>query len=168
MKYPSVMLAVILIFYGCRGNDRKDASGEVVRTLPPTVSIVPETPSTDMHYLWEAAFDSSSGKMKMIKSQPLPPDSLHPGFILHHLNALYPEVRLVLEKISNDTIFVKINKSQYLTEQMGSSGADLYLTEVTYDLSELSNIRYVHFDFKEGDHASPGTYSKTDFVNVLK
>jgi hypothetical protein len=33
----------------------------------------------------------------------------------------------------------------------------------TYTLTEMAGIKYVHYDFEEGDHAEPGTYSRANF-----
>ena len=100
----------------------------------------------------------------MKKTSQLSEDSLSPAKLIQKLNNLYPEILLRFIKISNDSIFVAINKSNYLTRQMGSSGAEAYLAEVTYNLTELKDINFVDIRFIEGDHASPGTYSRTDFV----
>jgi hypothetical protein len=43
---------------------------------------------------------------------------------------------------------------------MGTTGATAYIEAVTYTLTSLKNIHYVEFDFKEGDHAIPGRYSR--------
>ena len=82
------------------------------------------------------------------------------------LNSQYPEVVLRLIKISGDTVFVKIPKSDYLARQMGTSGSEAYLAEATYNLTEIKDIDFVDFKFKEGDHAQPGTFSRTDFIRI--
>ncbi len=46
---------------------------------------------------------------------------------------------------------------------MGTAGAQSYIATITYSLTELAEINYVNFDFKEGDHALPGTYKRTGF-----
>jgi len=84
------------------------------------------------------------------------------------LNDTYPEIILHFTKTSNDTLFVKISNSTFLTQQMGSSGPEVYLADVTYNLTEISGINYVAIIFKAGDHASPGVYSRTDFVQIKK
>jgi uncharacterized protein YcfL len=73
-------------------------------------------------------------------------------------------VPLQIGKVSNDTMFVKISNSKYLTQQMGSSGPEVYMAEVTYNLTEIAGINFVAIMFKEGDHARPGIFSRTDFV----
>ena len=121
----------------------------------------------DAHYFWEADQDAPNG-LVMKKSRPISPDSLTTVNLLQALNNLHPNVELSFAKTSGDTVFVKINKSTYLTQRMGSSGAEAYLAEVTYNLTELTGINFVDINFKMGDHAEPGTYSRTDFVWAKK
>jgi hypothetical protein len=81
-------------------------------------------------------------------------------------NEMYPDIPITVNKISHDSIFIKIGNSKYLTQQMGSSGPEAYFAELTYNLTEVPGINYVDFNFKEGQHAAPATYSRTDFVQV--
>lgn len=100
----------------------------------------------------------------MKKVSPLSEDSLTVPILIQKLNSLYPDIQLRYKKISGDTIFVAIDKSSYLTKQVGTTGAKGYLAEVTFNLTELKNINFVDIHFKEGDHAAPGTYTRTDFA----
>ena len=145
----------------------KKSEKEEVKADTTSISIKPDTTAiiTDSHYFWTSELDQKQG-LVMKKEMPVSKDSLTADYMLSRLNSIYPEVQLELIKTSNDSIFVKIRKSTYLTQQMGSSGAEAYLAEVTYNLSELKDIRFVDIKFKEGDHASPGTYSRTDFVHI--
>lgn len=121
----------------------------------------------DAHYFWEADQDTPDG-LTMKKSRPISPDSLTSGNLLQVLNNLHPNVELSYVKSAGDTVFVKIDKSAYLTQRMGSSGAEAYLAEVTYNLTELTGINFVDINFKIGDHAEPGIYARTDFVWAKK
>lgn len=84
------------------------------------------------------------------------------------LNAQNKRVHLEYSKQSGDTLFVKINESTFLTQRMGTTGADAYLSVATYTLTESENVNYVHFDFEEGDHAIPGTYSRQYYIDRNK
>lgn len=84
------------------------------------------------------------------------------------INEKYKDlIRLDLSKKADDTVFVSIPDAQYLTHSMGSTGAFGYMAEVTYSLTEIPGVAYVHFQFEEGDHASPGLYRRGDFINKL-
>ena len=84
--------------------------------------------------------------------------------IIKRLNEENPKIQIKLNRVSNDTAFVQINDSEFLTQQCGTAGADSYLASVIYNLTEFENIEYATFDFELGDHATPGTYSRTDFI----
>lgn len=118
----------------------------------------------DSHYFWFAEFDSKGFLMK--KMRPVPDDSLTTANIIQLMNEMYPEIIVKFEVLSNDTIFVNIPNSRYLTQQTGSSGPEVYFAELTYNLTEIKNINYVDINFKKGDHASSGTFARTDFVKV--
>jgi hypothetical protein len=73
----------------------------------------------------------------------------------------YPFARLA--QVNFDTVFLFIDNSNYLTQQMGTTGADEYLAKLTFTVTELESINFVNLNFEEGDHAVPGTYQRTDF-----
>ena len=119
----------------------------------------------DSRYFWTSDLDPKQG-LVMVKTRPASADSLTAPIIIQMFNETYPEIPLTFTKISNDSVFINIRNSKYLTQQMGSSGAEAYLAELTYNLTEISGINFVDVKFKVGDHASPGTYSRTDFINA--
>jgi hypothetical protein len=121
--------------------------------------------ASDRHFSWTSELDPKKG-LVMKRAAPVPEDSLTAGNVLQMINNTYPDIPVLFSRVSNDTIFVRIVRSGYLTEQMGSSGAQAYLAELTYNLTEIKNINYVNISFKAGDHASPDTYCRTDFVKV--
>jgi hypothetical protein len=71
---------------------------------------------------------------------------------------LYPP-KLKLVKVSVDTVYLKVINDFYLTQSMGTAGAEEYIARAATSLLEIDGIHYVDFDFKMGDHAYPGTYS---------
>jgi hypothetical protein len=139
---------IITFFISCNTNKQEKIAPEKdsvkVNIKTDTVNII-----SDTHYFWSSDWDTKKG-LVMRK--------------IHKLNIEYPEIQLGYKKISGDTIFVAIHKSRYLTQSIGSSGAKGYLAEVTYNLTEIKNINFVDINFAEGDHAAPGTFSRTDFV----
>jgi hypothetical protein len=159
-----IFFAVVLL--GC--NQRQPEETKAIADTLHTITGIPDSASlkADTHFFWAATTSNKSSKLLMKKTRPLSADSLTAPILIRQINEVYADVKIDFVKISNDTIFIKIGNSNFLTEQMGSSGADMYMTEVCYNLTELQNISYVHFSFREGDHASPGTYSRTDFMNV--
>lgn len=154
--YP--ILALCLLSCNNNSNEKQDTN----RLLNENPS-AQQSQYADKHYLWTVDFDAKKG-MQMIRTTAIDKDSLHVANIVSILNNMYPEIFLQPVHQSNDSLFVLIKDSRYLTEQTGSSGAQAYLAEATYDLTEIPGINYVHFSFKAGDHASPDTYTRTDFI----
>lgn len=92
-----------------------------------------------------------------------PLENATPQLLIEALNDLLktaglPEVTLL--RIEENTAFVHIRDDEHLTQKMGSAGATSYIQAVTYTLCSLPDIAYVDFDFREGDHAVPGRYSR--------
>jgi hypothetical protein len=83
--------------------------------------------------------------------------------VIQLINAANDSIRLEFVKTSHDTVFVHIPESHGLTEQIGSTGAEMYLASTTYSLTGVKGVRYVNYDFVEGDHAAPGVYSRDNF-----
>lgn len=111
-------------------------------------------------FYWEAA---DTGRLYLVRREGEGPAAQRSDSVISFLNTKYPNVQLAFVKTSNDTLFIKIPESTYLTQQMGSSGPSYFFAEVVYNLTEIEGVRYVNFDFEEGDHASPGTMSRDSF-----
>ena len=135
----------------------------------PVPKMKPAGPPVQTYYIWQSNLDDSTGKLVFMPALPIPPDSLQPGLVVTLLNKTNAEngftnkIRLVFEKISGDTVYLKIPDATYLTQQMGSSGPRVFLSGLVYTLTGLDGINHVNLDFEEGDHAGPGTYSRESF-----
>lgn len=149
-----------LALFSCSGNKEESSKKE---TTDLKDSLPNPAPSAG-HFWWEAQLNMGP-KMIMNQKDELPADSLNVASVLRRMNGYYSEIRVEEMKQYSDTLVVKIPKSKYLTEQMGSSGAQAYLAELTYNLTEIPGIHFVTILFKAGDHASPDTYQRKDFEN---
>jgi len=112
---------------------------------------------------WEAGLNDSTGKLEVKKSEQPGPDTLSAEAMIRFLNNRYPNVQLKFIKTSGDTIYVSIPEATYLTQQMGSTGPQLYFADAVYNLTEIPGIHYVNFDFAEGDHAAPDILNRDSF-----
>lgn len=94
-------------------------------------------------------------------------DPIHFDNNLSSHNVLYgPKIQF--ESIEDNVIYVRVVNAEYLTQRMGSTGANFYLAETTFTLTEHPDINSVYFIFSEGDHAVPGNYKREDFLDYLK
>ncbi len=53
-----------------------------------------------------------------------------------------------------------------ITEEMGTSGADCYLAETIFTLTENDLIKFVRIEMNYGSHASPGLYNRDNFKDI--
>ena len=114
-------------------------------------------------YSWKAALNDSTGKLEVKKNELGGADTLTAESVIRYLNARNPNVQLSYLKTSGDTLYVSIPDAHYLTQQMGSTGPQLYFAETVYNLTEVPGIRYINFDLEEGDHAGPGVLNRESF-----
>lgn len=159
MKYLQ-FLSLIFIFISCNSpvkeNTQTDlqenANIDSISTIAPAYN-----PETNL-FVWKVDYDYTKIKNPGVDKNILVADSLIKG-----LNQKYENV--FLEKVSqgHDTLYTLIKDSEFLTQQMGSTGAETYLADVILNLTEVPGIRYVHIDLKAGDHMEPGTWSKENF-----
>ena len=112
--------------------------------------------------LWHVD-DTKGFKLQKPKMRGI--DTFSAKNLIQLLNNNSDSIYLDYIKTSHDTIYVHIPHSEMLTERIGSTGAEMYMAATTYSLTELKNIKYVNFDFEEGDHASPGVYTRDNFKN---
>ncbi|MDX1905611.1 MAG: hypothetical protein SF053_01155 [Bacteroidia bacterium] len=124
----------------------------------PAIPVAVTPPADTLSPIWK-----TNDQDQVIRGRVPAPDELVPQTLVRYCNRAWPRVPITFIRQRGDTIFVKIPDSQYLTQSMGSYGAWQCLAEVTYTLTELPGIRYVSFDFPEGDHARPGVYQRTDW-----
>lgn len=116
------------------------------------------TTTTDL--LWDYQFDTLSKTYVPVKMRTVDADTLTAAMIEQLNNRTWPDVQIVYQKTSGDTIFLSIPNSAYLTQRMGSAGSTQFMASTTYSFTELNGINHVAFTFKEGDHAVPGVYSR--------
>ncbi len=144
---PVILLAA---FFAC--NNRGDSRGGETDTL-----------SADSIFSWQATLNDSTGNLEMKKTEAAGPDSLEIFSVVRFINNGNPRVKMEWVMTSNDTAYLKIADATYLTQQMGSTGAQMWLAAAVYNLTEIPGIRYVTLEFEEGDHASPGTFDRNSF-----
>lgn len=153
---------ILLSLSACRNNEKEIAENKnsvksnvpipkKVVTIPYTVEYNEQTQKIELKH--HAADDlSKSSAEEMIEA----------------VNLKYPEIQMQLSGKDPGVIHVKINDAAYLSQNIGSMGARIYLAEATYALTEISGIKGVDFMFSEGDHAAPGLYTRASFKGEME
>lgn len=112
---------------------------------------------------WTATFNAESGEMELQSNPESNASNLTIQDMVDAINIKYPQIMLSHQEQHNDTLDVSIENATYLTQQIGTAGAQTYFAEATFALTELKGIQAVKFLFKEGDHAVPKTYTRQSF-----
>lgn len=159
IKYGLVSLSLVLLF-ACNNSNEKPGN-----ELPEDSVVVDEYLSPEERPIWVAAYDTAKGEFFMKQQRIVNADTLKIENVIADINGAWENIKLVYQKMSNDTLYLTIPESDYLTQRMGSTGAGGYMAAATYSLTEIKGVKFVHYDFEEGDHLSPGTFKRDDFKN---
>lgn len=152
----------ITCLIGCRNEDRViQERSDSVDSIKDTALSSPQ-PVTLQNSPYSVELDTKTQQLKIVRGTQDLKGIMAEDMILV-LNKKYPGIQLKLEALNTDTLSVTIDDARALTQEMGSTGAEAYLAEVTFALTELVGIKAVKFDFEEGDHASPGVYTRENF-----
>ena len=169
MKYKFFIAAsIVFSLLSCNSDDKKTSEAPEVVIQDSVNDNAPSPTADSLLYvknrslLWNIDEDSS---LKLEKPKVAGIDTMSAQNIIKLLNNNYDSIYLDYVKTSHDTIYIHIPHSEMLTERIGSTGAEMYLASTTYSLTELKGIKYVNYDFEEGDHASPGVYTRNSFRN---
>ena len=156
MRKSIILLISLATFISCNNSASKDTPDE--DSLAMEEELLPEE-----RLAWVTEYDSVKNECILKQQRKLDPEKLNPQAMIADINAAWEHIKLEFRKISNDTLYVAIPQSDYLTQQMGSSGSSEYIATTTFNLTELKGIKFVNYDFVEGDHLSPGTFSRVNF-----
>ncbi|MDQ6844870.1 MAG: hypothetical protein M3Z92_11025 [Bacteroidota bacterium] len=116
--------------------------------------------------IWTAKMDTMSNSFKIYRPVNMRLDTLSGEKLVYLINNAWDSIHLDFIKSSHDTVYVSIPKSDYLIQRIGSTGAENYMATATFSLTEMKGIKYVNYKFTEGDHATPGVYSRDDFKSL--
>lgn len=152
-------VVLLLVFFACQ----QQKEDEVAPVTAPTTETIIDSPLLNSKevelYVWKNDADYTRRKNPELSTAIVNTDSLIKG-----LNQLYENVYLQKDKMSNDTLYTFIKDSKFLSNQMGSTGAEIYIADVVMNLTEVPGVKYVHIEMEEGSHMQPGTWSRNNFT----
>jgi hypothetical protein len=152
-------LGLIIFFSACNQQEEKEPAPLPEQPPEATTDSLQIVKGEAKLYVWKNDADYTRRKNSEINVASVNADSLIKG-----LNQMYENVYLQKDKQSNDTLYTFIKDSEFLTNRMGSTGAEVYVADVVMNLTEVPGIKYVHIDLQEGSHMQPGTWSRTNFA----
>lgn len=126
-----------------------------------TTALKAETAAADKsrYYIWEVDAQSKT----KIRNPDVQDAFYNVDTLIAGLNGKYPQIKLEKKGFGHDTLYTEIKDARYLTEQMGSAGAEQYIAQTVLNLTSVSGINCVRIDFSEGSHASPDAWCKEMF-----
>jgi hypothetical protein len=165
MKTKLISIGLILLIFSCSPTRQEDTSSDdtAEKTEVDTERSVVYDPSGA---IWNYDFNQQTEKFEITQLRPVDSDTLTGESLEKIINKFYPKVQIKFVGTSDDTAFISIPDSEVLTQQMGTAGAESFMVTTTFSFTELKGIKYVSFDFKEGDHAIPGVYNRNSWDGV--
>ncbi|HZJ79115.1 MAG TPA: hypothetical protein VFC69_00900 [Dysgonamonadaceae bacterium] len=118
-------------------------------------------------YYWKSNYDTTLNREYLKRGALLDSISKSPKELIDILNMRPSESKIDFVEHTADTLTIRILNDKFLTEQMGTLGADCYMAETIYTLTEVDSIRFVKFEMNDGSHATPGLYSREDYAQMM-
>ena len=162
MRTILISFGLIFLIISCnltRQEDREKSDTEE-KSFADTESSVVYDPSGA---IWIYDYNQQTEGFEVIQIRPVDSDTLTGETIEKIINKTWPRVQIKFIGTSNDTAFISIPDSEVLTQQMGTAGAESFMISTTFSFTELYGIKYVCFDFEEGDHGVPGVYNRNSW-----
>lgn len=122
-----------------------------------------EVGNTSAQLPYEVNYSETTGRFSIVENPEVEATPLNEKGLTDALENKYPEIELRLGDKRSDTLDVYIDDASYLTQNIGTAGANAYMAEATFAFTSLDSIKTVNFIFEAGDHASPGAYRRSDF-----
>jgi hypothetical protein len=118
-------------------------------------------------FYWHTDFDTTLNREYILRGKLLDSIPRNPDELINILNRRKSNCKIEFLKMTGDSISIRILDDEYLTEQMGSSGAMCYLAETVFTLTENDLIKFVRIEMDYGSHASPGLYTRDNFKDMI-
>ncbi|MBM3439303.1 MAG: hypothetical protein FJX94_00385 [Bacteroidetes bacterium] len=152
MRTYCIVLACLFLF-ACKGKQIADDAAEVRQTT--------DFSDSDTIIVWNCDAENET-RSRIFQSD----DSIQNILpIINGINSTYPEMQLRFNAVSKDTVLVELVEGKLLVNQMGSSGAEQYLSFAAMNLLEAKGIRFVKFSLPEGAHAKTSVWNTSDFTD---
>lgn len=118
-------------------------------------------------FYWHSNFDKKLNVEYLKRGKMLDSISQSPNELIEILNHRPAKCKIEYLDLLGDTIVIQILNDEYLTEQMGTTGANCFIAETIYTLTENDSIGFVRIKMDYGSHASPGLYSRGDYKDMV-
>ena len=150
MHFSFLLIFTAAFVISCNSNEDKAESAER-----------PSWNHTDTVIIWSADADQSTRKRLF-----MPEDSINIAEpLINGINDLWPEAGVYIKGQRNDTLIIGLRNETWLTDQIGSDGAEAFLSFAALNLLELKGVNHIYFDLIPGVHAAADTWEDQDFAD---
>lgn len=133
--------------------------------LETQLAIIAKLASKGEPGIWTLDWNDTAEMFEPTNLERYPDHRATAANVVKGLNQIRPAPGIELLAQRGATVYLRIKERDVLTNQMGSAGAQQYLGSVVISLTSIPGVELVHFDFFEGNHASPGFYSRASFID---
>ncbi len=120
---------------------------------------------------WDIEEDSKSNEWRPVLKKKFENSTNVALLIEEEINKKHPpplSPGIKFKKIKDNIAYIEILDGEMFTQRMGTSGAEGYITMITFSFTSIDDVSHVCiFGFEEGDHAAPGCFSRVDFLQFL-
>lgn len=162
MKKELAYLLVIFCLVACNSDTKQVETADTI--ISERIENQIKKPAQIADVPWSAEIDSENQKITMVQSPDVDTNELDINNVTEALNRKYQEIKINNAQLNSDTVILSIDNPNYLTQSMGTMGAEIFLADVTYSFTEIKEVKCVKLMFKQGDHASPGVYKRSNFT----
>lgn len=159
VKFLLITCSTLILLNGCISDSSENKDG-VTDTLSTQSK---EVDNERVQLPYEVNYNEETARFSIVENPEAGTSSLSSEKLVTALKNKYPEISLHVGDRRNDTLDVYIDDAAYLTQSIGTAGANAYMAEATFAFTALDSIQTVNFIFEAGDHASPGAYQRSDF-----
>lgn len=133
----------------------------------------------DREYVWSVVMGTEGEPDRIVRGRMVPRIQHDMNKLIFAFNKTFAEAeaanlkegettlelpKLLLQGQDRSMVRVLVVNGDYLSQRMGSAGAQEYLVAATYTLTDCPEVTEVNFDFPQGDHAMPGVYTRMSFT----
>lgn len=155
MKSCWLYLFLLMFIYSCTNDSRKEEGRDLDTIETVKVDLLDSLP-------WNSSYNEKTQKLQL-DHREINMSGVTYMEIISVLNKKYPGIKMDYIGLKKDTLIAKIDDATQLTQNVGTAGAEIYLAEATYSLTEIPPVKAVTIQFVAGDHAMPGTYTRDSF-----
>ena len=158
MRYGCFLLLCMIFLVACTRDEKRRSSDTADSLITDTLQQTGELDSLP----WNTSYNETTQRLQLDHKAGSMAGVGH-AEIIELLNKKYSGIKMKYVRMQGDTIVTRIDDAMQLTQSIGTSGAESYLAEATFSLTEIPSIKAVKIEFEEGDHAMPGTFTRASF-----